>query len=306
VAPEAVVECRDVAHSIYELPLMLAEQRIDDFLVRRLSLQCKPLDIAPWRETVRRLLEPKASVRIGVVGKYIELQDAYKSVYESIVHGGIANEAKVEIVRLDAEDIEKAGTASLEGLDGILIPGGFGNRGIEGKVIAARFARERKVPCYGLCLGMQIITIEYARNVLGLKGAHSTEFDPATQDPVIHLMESQKAVATKGGTMRLGAYDCDLTPGSRAAAAYGAKRISERHRHRFEYNADYRERLEKAGLRVGGTNPLTGLVEIVEVADHPWMVGVQYHPEFKSSPTHPHPLFAAFVRAALDKSRKAC
>lgn len=285
---------------------MLAEQRIDDYLVRRLALQCKPLDIAPWRETVRRLLEPKATVRVGVVGKYIELQDAYKSVYESIVHGGIANEAKVDIVRLDAEDIEKSGTASLEGLDGILIPGGFGNRGIEGKILAARFARERKIPCYGLCLGMQIITIEYARNVLGLKTAHSTEFDPATKDPVIHLMEAQKSVATKGGTMRLGAYDCDLTPGSRSAAAYGTARISERHRHRFEYNADYRERLEKAGLRVGGTNPLTGLVEIVEVADHPWMVGVQYHPEFKSAPYRPHPLFAAFIRAALEKSQKSC
>jgi len=303
---EAVIECRDVAHSIYELPLMLAEQRIDDFLVRRLGLTCGPLELAPWRETVRRLLEPKARVRIGVVGKYIELQDAYKSVYESLVHGGIANEAAVELVRLDAEVVEAEGTAGLEGLDGILIPGGFGNRGIEGKVIAARFARERGIPCFGLCLGMQIITIEYARNVLGLKGAHSTEFDPQTPHPVIHLMESQKAVATKGGTMRLGAYECELTPGSRAAKAYGKAKVSERHRHRYEYNGGYREQLEAAGLQVGGNNPLTGLVEIVEVANHPWMVGVQYHPEFKSSPTRPHPLFAAFVRAALDRAVKAC
>ena len=306
VSAEAVIECRDVAHSIYELPLMLAEQRIDDFLVRRLGLQCGPLDLAPWRETVRRLLEPKAKVRVGVVGKYIELQDAYKSVYESIVHGGIANEAEVEVIRIDAEDLETSGITSLEGLDGILIPGGFGNRGIEGKILAAKFARERKIPCYGLCLGMQIIVIEYARNVLGLKTAHSTEFDPATVDPVIHLMDAQKAVATKGGTMRLGAYDCELTPGSHAAAAYGVSKISERHRHRFEYNPDYRKRLEQSGLRVGGTNPLTGLVEIVEVADHPWMVGVQYHPEFKSAPYKPHPLFAAFIKASLQKSRKAC
>ena len=306
VAAEAVVECRDVEHSIYELPLMLAEQRIDDFLVRRLGLACGPLDLAPWRETVRRLLEPRATVRIGVVGKYIELQDAYKSVYESVVHGGIANEARVEIVRVDAEDLERDGTAALGGLDGILIPGGFGNRGIEGKILAARFARERRIPCYGLCLGMQVITIEYARHVLGLARAHSAEFDPASPDPVIHLMESQKAVATKGGTMRLGAYDCRLTPGSRAAAAYGKETVSERHRHRFEYNPAYRERLERAGLRVGGVNPLTGLVEIVEVADHPWMVGVQYHPEFKSSPTRPHPLFAAFIRAALDRAAAAC
>jgi CTP synthase len=303
---EAVIECRDVAHSIYELPLMLAEQRIDDFLVRRLGLTCGPLELAPWRETVRRLLEPKARVRIGVVGKYIELQDAYKSVYESLVHGGIANQAAVELVRVDAEVVEAEGTAGLEGLDGILIPGGFGNRGIEGKVIAARFARERSIPCFGLCLGMQIITIEYARNVLGLKGAHSTEFDPQTPHPVIHLMESQKAVATKGGTMRLGAYECELTPGSRAAKAYGKVKVSERHRHRYEYNGGYREQLEAAGLQVGGSNPLTGLVEIVEVANHPWMVGVQYHPEFKSSPTRPHPLFAAFVRAALDRAARAC
>jgi CTP synthase len=303
---EAVIECRDVAHSIYELPLMLAEQRIDDFLVRRLGLTCGPLELAPWRETVRRLLEPKARVRIGVVGKYIELQDAYKSVYESLVHGGIANQAAVELVRVDAEVVEAEGTAGLEGLDGILIPGGFGNRGIEGKVIAARFARERGIPCFGLCLGMQIITIEYARNVLGLKGAHSTEFDPQTPHPVIHLMESQKAVATKGGTMRLGAYECELTPGSRAAKAYGKVKVSERHRHRYEYNGGYREQLEAAGLQVGGSNPLTGLVEIVEVANHSWMVGVQYHPEFKSSPTRPHPLFAAFVRAALDRAARAC
>jgi len=306
VSADAVIECRDVAHSIYELPLMLAEQRIDDFLVRRLALQCGPLDLAPWRETVRRLLEPKAKARVGVVGKYIELQDAYKSVYESIVHGGIANEAEVEVIRIDAEDLETSGITSLEGLDGILIPGGFGNRGIEGKILAAKFARERKVPCYGLCLGMQIIVIEYARNVLGLKTAHSTEFDQATVDPVIHLMDAQKAVATKGGTMRLGAYDCELTLGSHAAAAYGVSKISERHRHRYEYNPDYRKRLEQSGLRVGGINPLTGLVEIVEVADHPWMVGVQYHPEFKSAPYKPHPLFAAFIKASLQNSRKAC
>ena len=306
VATDAVIECRDVAHSIYELPLMLAEQRIDDIVVRRLGLACGPLDLRPWRETVRRLLEPRGRVRVGVVGKYIELQDAYKSVYESLVHGGVANEAAVEIVRIDAEALEKEGPGALAGLDGILIPGGFGNRGIEGKILAARTARERGIPCYGLCLGMQVITIEYARNVLGLARAHSTEFDPETPDPVIHLMEGQKGVAAKGGTMRLGAYDCELTPGSRAAAAYGKPTVSERHRHRFEYNGAYRARLEGAGLRVGGVNPATGLVEIVEVASHPWMVGVQYHPEFKSSPTRPHPLFAAFIRAALDRAARAC
>ena len=306
VGADCVFECRDVANSIYELPLMLAEQRMDDVVVRRLGLQCGPCDIAPWREVVRRLLEPKRRVRIGVVGKYIELQDAYKSVYESVVHGGIANEAAVDIVRIDAEDLETEGTGRLEGLDGILVPGGFGTRGVEGKVIAAKFARERKVPYYGLCLGMQITVIEFARNVLGLKKAHSTEFDPVTPDPVIHLMEAQKGVTAKGATMRLGAYDCALTPGSKSRAAYGKDLISERHRHRFEYNDAYRKRLEAAGLTVGGTNPGTGLVEIVEVKDHPFMVGVQYHPEFKSKPNRPHPLFAAFVKAAVEKSLGSC
>jgi CTP synthase len=306
VGIDSVFECRDVADSIYELPLMLAEQRIDEVLVKRLGIQCGPIDISPWREIIRRIKEPKYKVRIGVVGKYIELQDAYKSVYESIIHGGIANEAHVEIVRIDAEDLETQGTASLEGLDGILVPGGFGNRGIEGKIIAVQFARERKIPFYGLCLGMQVTVIEFARNVLGLKKAHSTEFSPATPDPVIHLMESQKDVSSKGGTMRLGVYDCQLTPGSLSLKAYDAPVIQERHRHRFEYNNDYRAKLEAAGLLVGGTNPKTNLVEIVEVKNHPFMVGVQYHPEFKSKPNKAHPLFAAFVKAAVQKSLGSC
>jgi CTP synthase len=306
VGIESVFECRDVTDSIYELPVMLAEQRIDEVIVKRLGIQCGPIDISPWREIIRRIKEPKYKVRIGVVGKYIELQDAYKSVYESIVHGGIANEAHVEIVRIDAEDLETQGTAALEGLDGILVPGGFGNRGIEGKILAVQFARERKIPFYGLCLGMQVTVIEFARNVLGLKQAHSTEFSPATPDPVIHLMEAQKDVSLKGGTMRLGVYDCQLTPGSRSLEAYGAPIIQERHRHRFEYNNDYRTRLEAAGLLVGGTNPQTGLVEIVEAKDHPFMIGVQYHPEFKSKPHKAHPLFAAFVKAAIQKSLGSC
>ena len=306
VGIDSVFECRDVTDSIYELPLMLAEQRIDEILVKRLGIQCGPIDIAPWREIIRRIKEPKYRIRIGVVGKYIELQDAYKSVYESIVHGGIANEAHVEIVRIDAEDLETQGTASLEGLDGILVPGGFGNRGIEGKILAVQFARERKIPFYGLCLGMQVTVIEFARNVLGLKKAHSTEFSPTTPDPVIHLMESQKDVSTKGGTMRLGVYDCQLTPGSRSLKEYGTPVVQERHRHRFEYNNDYRAKLESAGLIVGGINTKTGLVEIVEVKDHPFMVGVQYHPEFKSKPNKAHPLFAAFVKAAVHKSLGSC
>ena len=306
VGLDAVIECRDVENSIYELPMMLAEQRIDEIVVKRLGIDCKPIDIAPWREIVRRIQHPKHHVRIAVVGKYIELQDAYKSVYESIIHGGIANEAHVEIVRIDAEDLETKGTSSLAGLDGILVPGGFGNRGIEGKILAVQFARENKIPFYGLCLGMQVTVIEFARHVLGLKQAHSTEFAPQSPDPVIHLMESQKGILTKGGTMRLGKFDCQLTAGSRSRAAYDKDIIQERHRHRFEYNDAYRTRLETAGLIVGGVNPQSGLVEIVEVKDHPFMVGVQYHPEFKSKPNQAHPLFAAFVKAAIEQSKKSC
>jgi CTP synthase len=299
VPVNAVVECRDVSFSIYELPLSLAVENLDELVVKRLNLAATPRDLTAWQDIVRRLKEPANHVRIGVVGKYIELQDAYKSVYESLVHGGIANDCGVEIVRIDAEAVEKDGTADLANLDGILVPGGFGDRGIEGKILAARYAREHSIPYYGLCLGMQIAVIEFARNVLGLADANSTEFAPDTKNPVIDIMEEQKAVKDKGASMRLGSYECRLQPGSHAFAAYHADTVTERHRHRFEFNGKYREQLEKSGLRIGGVNPKTGLVEIVEVAAHPWFVGVQYHPEFKSKPTRPHPLFAAFIKAAL-------
>ena len=253
---------------------------------------------------MRKLKFPASRVRIGVVGKYIDLQDAYKSVYESLTHGGIANDCGVEIVRLDAEDIENRGAeAVLKGLDGICVPGGFGDRGVEGKISAVKYARENKIPYYGLCLGMQVVVIEFARNVAGLEGANSTEMDPQTPHPVIDIMEAQRTVTAKGGTMRLGSYECALTEGSLARAAYGKPHIVERHRHRFEFNNKYRDTLVKAGLRIGGINPQSDLVEIAEIPDHPWFVGVQYHPEFKSKPTAAHPLFAAFIKAAMQRKR---
>ncbi|MDR3228758.1 MAG: CTP synthase [Puniceicoccales bacterium] len=299
VPPRAVIECRDVESSIYELPLALAAENFDELVANRLGLVCQPRRLGVWEDVVRKVKNPAHRVRVGVAGKYIGLQDAYKSVYESLTHGGIANDCGVEIVRLEAEDIEKHGVSLLDGLDGILVPGGFGDRGIEGKIAAARHARENNIPYFGLCLGMQIAVIEFARDVCGLAGANSTEVALATPYPVIDIMEEQKTVTEKGGTMRLGAYECVLQPGSLALEAYGTDTIWERHRHRFEFNNKYRETLTAAGLRVGGINPKTGLVEIVEVAAHPWFVGVQYHPEFKSKPTRAHPLFAAFIKAAL-------
>ncbi|MDR2513318.1 MAG: CTP synthase [Puniceicoccales bacterium] len=299
VPANAVVECRDVESSIYELPLALATENLDELVVRRLNIAARPSDLQNWQDVVRKLKFPTHRVRIGVVGKYIDLQDAYKSVYESLIHGGIANDCGVQIVRLASEDLERQGTKPLENLDGILVPGGFGDRGIEGKILAVRHAREQGVPYYGLCLGMQVAVIEFARNVCALDDAHSTEFSPGTRHPVIDIMEEQKNITEKGGTMRLGAYECRLQPGSHAFAAYGVDAVMERHRHRFEFNGRYREQFTSVGLRIGGVNPRTGLVEIIEVADHPWFVGVQYHPEFKSKPTQPHPLFAAFIKAAM-------
>jgi CTP synthase len=258
-----------------------------------------------WVEIVRRICHPTHEVTIGVVGKYIELQDAYKSVYESIAHAGIANTCKVNVRRIDAEDLErKGGRIALRGLDGILVPGGFGDRGTEGKIAAAQYARENAIPYFGLCLGLQIAVIEVARNVLGLKGANSTEFEPKCAEPVINMMEEQKAITDKGATMRLGSYDCALQPGTLAARAYGANLICERHRHRYEVNNAYIDRLKKV-LVVAGINPKRNLVEIIELKGHPWFLAVQFHPEFQSKPNRAHPLFAAFIRAAIRHRRKA-
>ncbi|MBL9211725.1 MAG: CTP synthase [Opitutaceae bacterium] len=305
VPVKGVIECRDVDHSIYELPLALQKEGMDQLVLDLLGLKNPPPEKNIWVEIVRRILNPKYEVTIGVVGKYIELQDAYKSVYESITHAGIANHCKVNIRRIDAEDVEKkGGLALLKGLDGILVPGGFGDRGTEGKIAAAKYARENKVPYYGLCLGLQIAVIEFARNVLKLEGANSTEFDPKPAHPVINMMEEQKEIIDKGATMRLGSYECALTPGTLAHKAYGADSVRERHRHRYEVNNAYVGQLQRAGMIVSGVNPRRNLVEVIELKGHPWFLGTQAHPEFQSKPNRAHPLFAAFIGAALKESRR--
>ncbi|MDB6054661.1 MAG: pyrG [Verrucomicrobiales bacterium] len=296
---EAVIEEKDVDHSIYELPLMLQRERVDDLVCKLLQLPQGVPNMSHWQEIIRKLIAPQHRVRVGVVGKYIDLNDAYKSVYEAIIHGGIANDCGVEIVKLDAEEIETQGAEKLlKGLGGVLVPGGFGERGIEGKIKAAQYARETKLPFLGLCLGMQIATIEFARNVLHLDKAHSTEFDVVTPHPVIALLDDQKDVSKKGGTMRLGAQPCQLKMGSKAAHYYGAFLINERHRHRYEFNNDYRERFEAAGFVFSGTSPDGKLVELIELPEHPYYLACQFHPEFQSKPHASHPLFRSFIAAA--------
>ncbi len=309
---KAVIEEMDVETSIYELPLALAQENLDDLVVDHLRLDAPDSDMHVWKSVVRRLKYPAGRVDIGVVGKYIELQDAYKSVYESLTHGGISNDCGINIVRIDSEAIEEDGAeAHLKGLDGICVPGGFGGRGIEGKIAAAQYAREKMLPYFGLCLGMQILVIEYARNVAGYPNANSTEFAEDCETPVIDLMPDQRGVTDKGATMRLGSWPCELLPETLSWQAYAQKRnapggeflIYERHRHRYEFNNDFRDILTRSGLRIGGVNPERNLVEISEVVDHPWMLGVQFHPEFKSKPNDAHPLFAAFIKAAMAKRK---
>jgi CTP synthase len=305
VPREAIIDEKDVDTSIYEVPGVLHRQKLDQLLCRRLGLKpTREQDLRQWDALVDVLRSPEAEVEIGVVGKYVAHHDAYKSVYESLTHAGIAHGVTVKLRKVQPEAIEDGSAAELlAGVHGVLVPGGFGERGIEGKVAAARWAREQGVPYYGLCLGLQVAVIEFARHVAGLAGAHSAEFSAETPHPVIHLMEAQHDVTDKGGTMRLGAYDCALIPGTKAAAAYGAEVVAERHRHRLEFNNAYRERLAEAGLVVSGVNPELDLVEIIELADHPWFVAVQFHPEFQSKPTAPHPLFAGFIGAAYARQR---
>jgi len=311
VEPSAVIQALDVK-DVYEVPLMFREQKLDDTILALFELSCPEHDLIGWRaEVVERALHPKREVTIAVVGKYIQLQDAYKSIYEALRHGGLANDAKVTIQRVDSEDIEKhGGTEMLGDAQGILIPGGFGHRGIEGKLEAIKFAREQQIPFLGICLGMQCAVIEFARNACALKGANSTEFDSKNPHPVISLLEEQQGVTSKGGTMRLGASRCQLVPNSKAFDAYQAPEVHERHRHRYEVNNKYRAQFVSAGLMVSGTYepPAAGaaktaggdnLVEIIELKDHPWFVAGQFHPEFKSRPMAPHPLFRAFIAASL-------
>jgi CTP synthase len=306
VPTKAVIECRDVAHSIYELPLALQKEGMDELVLGLFGMKHRAAKNNIWHNIVRRLQTPRHEVTIGVVGKYIELQDAYKSVYESITHAGIANHCHVNVRRIDAEELEKpGGVGRLRGLDGILVPGGFGDRGTEGKIAAARYAREKKIPYFGLCLGLQIAVIEFARNVLKLPGANSLEFDPRAPHPVINMMEEQKKIMDKGATMRLGSYDCAITPGTLAARAYRTPSVRERHRHRYEVNNAYVGQMQRAGLIVSGINPRRNLVEIAELKNHPWFLGVQFHPEFQSKPSKAHPLFAAFIAAALRRAGRA-
>ena len=300
VEQKAVIEEKDKEYSIYEVPISLVNNGLDDLIVKRLGLKAGPLEIGDWRDLVDRVLHPTKEIRIAVVGKYMKHRDAYKSVYESIDHAGIAHRARVIVQRVEAEEVsDKGAEGVLSGVDGILVPGGFGMRGIEGKIEAIRFARTRKIPFFGICLGMQCASIEFARSVLGMDDANSTEFDNSTHHPVISLMEDQTRVRERGGTMRLGAWPCKLSPGSLAMRAYGTELIQERHRHRYEFNNDYRKRFAENGFVPTGLSPDGNLVEIVELRDHPWFLAVQFHPEFKSKPTQAHPLFRDFIGAAL-------
>ena len=302
VAPEAVIENR-TASTLYEVPLMMQKEGLDKIALEKLNMDYSPADMSEWEKMVYKINHPQKKVKIAVVGKYVELPDAYISVTEALHHGGIANDAQVKIHWVNAENIEDPEVDLDEvfvGCKGVLVPGGFGDRGIEGKIKAIQYAREHKLPFLGLCLGMQCAVIEFARHVCGMTDAHSTEFNPETDHPVIDLMESQQGIENKGGTMRLGAYPCVLTKGTHAEAAYGTNEISERHRHRYEVNNEYRAALEAKGLVIAGTLPDDSLVEMIEVKDHPWFVGTQAHPELKSRPNNPHPLFREFVRAALN------
>jgi CTP synthase len=303
VEEDCVIAAEDVA-SIYEVILRFHEEELDQRVVDKLNIWTGEPNLAKWRRLVKTAQNPKNTVTIAVVGKYVNLVDSYKSLHEAIAHGAIANEARVNIDYVDAEELEKGDPAArLGNADGIIVPGGFGDRGIEGKIRAVRFAREGRVPILGICLGLQMMVIECAREMLGLKRANTREVDAETPDPVIDMMETQREVDKKGGTMRLGAYPCEIRAGSLAASLYRRSRISERHRHRYEVNNQYRAALEKAGLRATGTSPDGALVEIMELAGHPWFLGCQFHPELKSRPLECHPLFRGLIKAAL--SRKA-
>ena len=303
VKKEAVIQSID-ASTIYDVPNLMLKEGLDAVVLRRFNLPVsEKIDLTAWNQFLKQHKNPKNEITIGLIGKYVELQDSYKSILEAFIHAGAANEVKVKVESIHSEYLTPENVIEkIKHLDGILVAPGFGERGIEGKITAVQYARENKIPFLGICLGMQMAVIEFARNVLGLKNATSLEHNEEAATPVINLMAEQKNVTDKGGTMRLGAWDCQLTKGSHVYDAYDGEVISERHRHRYEYNNFYKEQLEKAGLLTTGVNPKTGLVEIVEVKDHPWFVGVQYHPEYKSTVLKPHPLFVAFVKAALDNS----
>ncbi|EPP35315.1 CTP synthase [Chlamydia ibidis] len=300
---EAVFNIIDLKHSIYEMPLVLAKENISSFIAKKLNLSTQVADLNDWEELVARFQSPmKNKVRIGLVGKYIQHKDAYKSIFEAITHAGLSLHCDVDILPIDSEDPNLS--TALEQCDGCLVPGGFGSRGWEGKITAAQFCRETQLPYFGICLGMQVMVVEYARHVLRLPTANSTEMDPDTPFPLVWTMEGQDSLVATGGTMRLGTYVCELDPDSKVFQAYKQEKISERHRHRYEVNSNYLEDLRKHGLCIVGTSPNRDLCEIVEIKDHPWMIGVQFHPEFLSKLIAPHPLFIKFIEAALEHSRK--
>ncbi len=302
---EAVIEEKDKDFSIYEVPLSLRESRLDEIIIKRLHLPSSTPQLDAWQKLLHTLRNPEHEISIAVVGKYAEHRDAYKSIYEALDHAGIHNKSQIRVGRIQSSDIEEEGPEKLlAGYDGILIPGGFGERGIEGKVQAIRYAREREVPFFGICLGMQCAVIEFGRNVVGLPNAHSTEFDKDAKHPVICLLDEQKEVTDLGGTMRLGSHPANLAPGSLAQTAYGSASIAERHRHRYEFNNQYRQQYESHGFAFSGTSPDHQLVEIIELPTHPWYLAVQFHPEFKSKPTKAHPLFASFVAAAIQRRQR--
>jgi len=299
VGDNAVITAKDVV-CIYELPLAFHEEGLDERIVERLNIWTGAPNLGRWKKIVAVAKSPKERVRVAVVGKYVDVVDSYKSLNEALAHGGLANECAVDLDHVDSEEVEREGLgAAIKGADGILVPMGFGPRGSEGKIAAVRHAREQRVPFLGICFGMQMAVIEFARHVCGLKDANSTEVEPATPHPVIDLMTAQKSLTHKGGTMRLGAYPCVLAEGSVAAKTYGKKKIAERHRHRYEFNNAYREAIESHGMRLSGISPDGTLVEVVEISDHPWFVACQFHPEFRSRPLECHPLFRGFIRAAL-------
>jgi len=304
VKKEAVIESID-ASTIYDVPNLMLNEGLDKVILEQLKLENKTPDLTSWNTFLEKLKNPKSEVAIGLIGKYVELQDSYKSILESFIHAGAANEVKVRVESIHSEYLQPENIASkLSHLDGVLVAPGFGERGIEGKIEAIRYVREHQIPFFGICLGMQMATIEFSRNVLGLEQANSSEMDPQTPHPVIDIMEAQKKVTEKGGTMRLGAWNCDLLEHTKIASVYKTTSIMERHRHRYEFNNTYKTQLENAGMKATGFNPETGLVEVIEIPSHPWFVGVQYHPEYKSTVAKPHPLFLAFIKAALKHKTK--
>ncbi|MGH7739982.1 MAG: CTP synthase [bacterium] len=305
VEPQAVFEALD-ANSIYEVPLLFKENELDEYLVKKLRLKARrQANLGQWGRFVQQVYAPRTEVEIAIAGKYVELHDAYKSIIESFIHAGVPNQAKVKLRWVDSEEVERRGAAALlKGVSGVLVPGGFGDRGIEGKIEVIRHAREKKMPFFGICLGMQCAVIEFARNVLGLKQANSGEFNPKTPDEVISMMEDQLKIQGLGGTMRLGGYPCKVEKGTKAFQAYQQNLINERHRHRYEFNNAYRDRIKAKGMKLCGLSPDGNLVEMIELANHPWFVGVQFHPELKSRPLNPHPLFREFVKAAVHYGHK--